>query len=707
LAAISGHVREPSGPANLARAARPRPQRVEIVAITSDDLLLEQIGQVLDGQSTIRQADNPADARALLRPSQPSVVLLDTRGHDDLALVVQDLQSPDGTSIVVLFAPADASADIARAVRGSATFAVLPIPVVPVQATAVIEGACEECLARHALLAAPSPAPAPVRDDPVASAPPAPTSSAPPEAAIPPVRTSGRRRDTDHRSKFLAVGACVALLAATVAWFSLREPTAVRKLSATQPQAPKSSTGNAADIVRPGAMQEGSVDELLESARAAMRERRYTDSDGNSALNYFRSVLTLDPGNGEAREGLQRVAAVLHERVQAALDARQIEEAGRTLAELRSIRPDDAGLASFEAAIADARIQKALAESDVERARDLLKQAAGTGALSPDAVTHWRAELDRQQAVARAGQLAQLVSLRIRQGQLLEPAEDSAKHYLAQLRGLPASPRALVADATTQLQQACLDRFRDAVSSSQRPEADRWKAEARALGVSATELAAVQRDVSARTAVSAARKEAARVAQLVQDRIADGRLLEPSNDSALFHLNALRTLDPSGSAVAASERDLSAKLLEQGRSALADGRMNVARDDAAAARVLGLNLDNVAALERDIAGASPGGALPASRQASALTRTRYVAPEYPQSALAQRVRGDVHLRLTVDAEGKVSDAVVIQANPPKVFDAAAIAAARKWRFKPIGTKGSGVEATVTVAIVFQPEDAKP
>ena len=705
MAAIPGLVREPSGPANLARAAQPRPQRVEIVAITSDDLLLEQIGQVLDGQSTIRQADNPAEARALLRPSQPSVVLLDTRGHDDLALVVQDLQSPDGTSIVVLFAPADASADIARVVRGSATFAVLSIPVVPVQATAVIEGACEECLARHALLAAPSPAPAPVRDDPVASAPPEPTSFAPPEAAIPPVRTSGRRRDTDHRLKFLAVGACVALLAATVAWFWLREPTAARKRpSAPQAQAAESSTGNTAGVVTPGALQEGSVDELLESARAAMRERRYTDSDGNSALNYFRSVLRLDPGNGEAHEGLQRVAAVLHERVQAALDARQIEEAGRTLAQLRSIRPDDAALASFEAAIADARIQKALAESDVERARELLKQSAGI--LPADAVSRWRAELDRQQAAAHAGQLAQLVSLRIRQGQLLEPAGDSAKYYLAQLRGLPAGPRGLATDATTLLQQACVDRFRNAVSSSQRAEADRWKAEARALGVSATELAAVQRDVSARTAVSAARQEAARVDQLVQDRIADGRLLEPSNDSAVFHLNALRTLDPSGNAVAANERALSAKLLEQGRSALADGRLNVARDDAAAARALGLNLDNVAALERDTAGASPGGALPTSRQAPALTRTRYVAPEYPKSALAQHVRGDVRLRLTVDAEGKVSDAAVIQANPPNVFDAAAIAAARRWRFKPIGTKGSGVEATVTVGIVFQPEDAK-
>jgi TonB family protein len=66
----------------------------------------------------------------------------------------------------------------------------------------------------------------------------------------------------------------------------------------------------------------------------------------------------------------------------------------------------------------------------------------------------------------------------------------------------------------------------------------------------------------------------------------------------------------------------------------------------------------------------------------------------------------VRLRLAVDADGRVSEALVVQATPPGVFDAAAATAARKWRFKPIGEKGSDARATATVDMVFKPEDAQ-
>ena len=121
---------------------------------------------------------------------------------------------------------------------------------------------------------------------------------------------------------------------------------------------------------------------------------------------------------------------------------------------------------------------------------------------------------------------------------------------------------------------------------------------------------------------------------------------------------------------------------------------------------LGSNLENVATLERDIAGAGPQAGQPGSQPTPRLSRTRYVAPEYPAGARKKGVRGDVRVRITVDAEGRVSDAVVVQSNPPEIFDAVAVAAARKWRFKSIGAKDSGVEATATVDIAFRPEDMK-
>ena len=127
------------------------PLRVEIIALTSNDALLEQIGQALDGESTIRQADSLDAAREFIRPLRACVLLLEAHGHPDIAEIIEDLQSPDGTCIVVVFSPSDEIANVSNALRGSPTFAILPVPVEQAQTMAVLEGAREEALARLTL----------------------------------------------------------------------------------------------------------------------------------------------------------------------------------------------------------------------------------------------------------------------------------------------------------------------------------------------------------------------------------------------------------------------------------------------------------------------------------------------------------------------------------------------------------------------------
>jgi protein TonB len=693
-------------------AAPARSARAEIVTITADDALLEQIGHALDGESTVRHADSPTEARAHVRPSRPCVLLFDARGHEDIGAVLDTLHAPDGSSVIVIFAPADASADVSRAVRGSAAFAVLPIPVERAQAAAVIEGACEEALARHALLSAAPPVALEVAPEPPPAANAAPTAVAAAVATTAPrapqaPATSGR---PPMRNKFIAAAAAAALLAAIVgAVASLRSPSPASSAPVAPVEANRAASV-AVPVVAPTAEPEslptGSVDQMLDAARAAMRERRYTDPAGDNALGYYRSVLAHEPDNGEAREGMQRIAAVLDARVRAALDGRRHEEAARTLEQLRALRPGDAAVAQFDRTVADARIRAALAAGDATTARELLRGAVESKALPPEAAAPWQAELDRLQANARAAQLADLVSLRIRQGRLLQPAGDSAKHHLGQLRRLHGEPRDLVDNATAELQQAYLTRWRDAVSRSQRAEAERWKAEASALGVKPAEFSAMQREISARAALGDSKKEATRLAQLVADRIASGQLLQPTADSAVAHLAALRAVDASGSTTANAARALSRSLVEHGRGALEQRRLDLARDHAAAARQLGVDLETVAVLERDIAAADASVRAVEAPPPPKPVRTRYVAPDYPKAALAEGLSGKVRLRLTVNAEGKVAQAVVLQSTPPDVFDAAAIAAARKWRFKPLGRDDSGVEANAFVDVVFQPEQAQ-
>ena len=55
---------------------------------------------------------------------------------------------------------------------------------------------------------------------------------------------------------------------------------------------------------------------------------------------------------------------------------------------------------------------------------------------------------------------------------------------------------------------------------------------------------------------------------------------------------------------------------------------------------------------------------------------------YPPRAKAAGVEGRVLVRYDVDAEGRVRNAVVETAEPAGVFEAAALAAVRSWRFKP-------------------------
>jgi protein TonB len=673
-----------------------------MIAITGDDMLLEQIGKVLDAESTVRHADGPEEAQDLLRPAQAAVVLLDSRGLDELERVVQGLQSLDGLRVVVGLAAAGQTEDVARSVRGSAAFAVLGIPFEEPQARAVIEGAREEVLARHALLVAPAPAPAARQLPPTHPASVAVTTDPVDEEAPwsdKHARTfAAASKSIKRKTVIVGIGGALFAVGLLVVLLNLRSPTPTIAPSPTR-LAPAPVANSAAVPLATRA-----VDDLLDSARTAMRERRYSDPESNNALHFYTSVLAQDPQNGEAREGLTRIAAVLRERVQSAIEERHVDEAARTLAQLETLRPGDSTLAPLEAKVTDARIAKAIEAGDVTRAADLLSKAQKSQALPSDRLTHWQAELDRRQATARSGQLAQLISSRIRQGKLTEPAADSAKYYLAQLRQLPATSPDLVGSAAEDYQQACLGRLREAIVKGQRADVERWKNEARAAGVSATELADAQREANARAKAQDADREIARLAQLVQDRIADGRLLEPAGDSAMVHVATLRRLDAAGTVAVNAERALSARLLDSGRAALQAKQLDAAKAFASGARQLGANIEAVGLLERDVAAASSARAVATE---TPLVRTRFVAPVYPKEALEERLKGDVHLQITVDADGKVKDAAVLQSNLPKAFNEAAMQAARRWRFKPIGAKGSDTERTASVTIVFQPEAAQP
>ncbi|MGH6623059.1 MAG: energy transducer TonB [Burkholderiaceae bacterium] len=58
-------------------------------------------------------------------------------------------------------------------------------------------------------------------------------------------------------------------------------------------------------------------------------------------------------------------------------------------------------------------------------------------------------------------------------------------------------------------------------------------------------------------------------------------------------------------------------------------------------------------------------------------------PAFPQQALRDRVAGRVVARVTVGTDGTVSAVEIESSTPPRVFDRAAVAALRQWRYAPI------------------------
>jgi TonB family protein len=74
-------------------------------------------------------------------------------------------------------------------------------------------------------------------------------------------------------------------------------------------------------------------------------------------------------------------------------------------------------------------------------------------------------------------------------------------------------------------------------------------------------------------------------------------------------------------------------------------------------------------------------------------------PVYPPEALAAGARGPVGLELTVDEQGRVVGARVVQSSP--LLDDAAVAAASQWRYEPTIVNGRPVPVTIFEQVDFE------
>ncbi|MCR9095424.1 MAG: energy transducer TonB [bacterium] len=79
-----------------------------------------------------------------------------------------------------------------------------------------------------------------------------------------------------------------------------------------------------------------------------------------------------------------------------------------------------------------------------------------------------------------------------------------------------------------------------------------------------------------------------------------------------------------------------------------------------------------------------------------------VPPRYPERAMARGVEGRVLIGFTIDPTGNVRSPEVLAAEPPNVFDRAAIEAVSQWKYNPQVRNGRPVERPgMKIAIPFR------
>ena len=82
-----------------------------------------------------------------------------------------------------------------------------------------------------------------------------------------------------------------------------------------------------------------------------------------------------------------------------------------------------------------------------------------------------------------------------------------------------------------------------------------------------------------------------------------------------------------------------------------------------------------------------------------------IRPLYPRDAAMGGIEGWVKIEFTITPTGTVTDARVVDADPPRIFNREAIRAISKWKFKPRVVDGVAVERRATQIIDFSLKDS--
>jgi protein TonB len=391
-----------------------------------------------------------------------------------------------------------------------------------------------------------------------------------------------------------------------------------------------------------------------------------------NAAGLYREALQRNARDPRAVNGLEQVIGRLLAAAEGELQKQHLDAAQQLTEQARAIDPNHARVAFLAAQI-----------------------AAQRSTLAEEA----RAQLAQKQLDSRVADYLSRGRDALARGALIAPAEDNARSYIESARAL-APGDAGVQQARQELVDRLENEARQALAAKNAEQADSWITAAADAGADATQIKPLREQ--AQQLRSAAGTEAlARLAAAFNERLERGQLLEPANDSARFYLTQLVQAAADDPATQRARSAYGARLLDEGRNALRAQDFAATRRWLAEARDASADAAGIAALDAALSAAQDAAQpAPSYINASALTRTHYVAPQFPVVARVRGIDGWVDLQFVVGSEGAVSDVAVVGAEPAGIFETAALDAVRHWRYQPVVHDGRAVSQPARVRLRF-------
>ncbi len=442
------------------------------------------------------------------------------------------------------------------------------------------------------------------------------------------------------------------------------------------------------------ARRESAVQKLLDSAGLALSQGQLVEPPEQNALELYRAVLARDPDNRVAQRGIDRVADDLLLQAEQALMNEDLAALASAVDAAHSARPDHPRLVFFITQL----------ERERERLANSGKPLPPAGA--PIAAVPAPDPVSPRSATSSVQGLVLLATERMRSNQLVG-GNDSAHAYLLAARLIdPADPGVKLGVAA--LASLLQGNARKAMSEGRLDEASEWVDQAVALDVDRPEVAELRSDLEV-ARLGNVREDRARLFTLANQRIAQGRLVEPVADSARHYLDLLRASDPVYEGLPETSALLAGRALAESRRLAAAGNVRGAETLLKTANDAGAPAADVAAAATEIAKARaavspPMPAAPVVLPENELHRTHFVAPEYPPRARERGTSGWVDIEFTVTRDGSTRDATVRRSDPMGVFDRAALESVAHWRYEPRVVNDVVVDQRVVTRIRFELKD---